>query len=56
MKAKTDAARWLMQEQAAELSFIGFGETHVAGHYLWSADLEGEAKRLLPSPMLPVYE
>ena len=56
VKAKADAARWLMQEQAAELSFIVFGETHVAGHYLWSADLEGEAKRLLPSPMLTVYE
>lgn len=56
VKAKADATCWLMQEHGAELSFAVFGEPHVAGHYLWSADLQDESKQLRPSPMLAVYE
>lgn len=56
VQAKADATCWLMKGQGAEVSFTVFGETHVAGHYLWSASLQDTAARLEASPMLAVYE
>lgn len=56
VQAKADAACWLLKNQRADVSFTVFGETHVAGHYLWSASLQDAQARLTPSPMLTVYE
>lgn len=56
VQAKADATCWLMQAKQAQLTFAVFGETHVAGHYLWSPDLDDDARRLQPSPMLTVYQ
>jgi predicted AlkP superfamily phosphohydrolase/phosphomutase len=39
VQAKTDATCWLMAQSGWQLMFTVFGETHVAGHYCWSADL-----------------
>ena len=52
--AKSRAVRWLMRERQWELFFTVFGETHVAGHYCWSADLKGDATDA-SSAMFPVY-
>lgn len=56
VQTKSAATRWLMRTQAAEVVFSVFGETHVAGHYLWSPALQDVALRLRPSPMLAVYQ
>jgi predicted AlkP superfamily phosphohydrolase/phosphomutase len=44
-----------MQKRPWELFFTVFGETHAAGHYCWSAALEGTA-RDRGTPMFRVYE
>ena len=54
VEAKSRAVRWLMRERPWELFFTVFGETHVAGHYCWSADLKGDATDA-SSAMFPVY-
>ena len=54
VEAKTEATRWLMRNEAWDLLFTVFGETHVAGHYCWSAGLAGDF-RDLASPMFQVY-
>lgn len=56
VQAKADAACWMMRSQQPEVAFAVFGETHVAGHYLWSPELLDDAKRLSASPMLTVYQ
>jgi predicted AlkP superfamily phosphohydrolase/phosphomutase len=56
VQAKSRAANWLLREQAGELQFTVFGETHVAGHYCWSPALRDAGAMLQPSPMLAVYE
>jgi len=56
VQAKAVAACWLMQTQQADVCFTVFGETHVAGHYLWSPALLDATKRLNSSPMLTVYQ
>jgi predicted AlkP superfamily phosphohydrolase/phosphomutase len=46
----------MMRSQRADVAFAVFGETHVAGHYLWSSGLQDATTRLDPSPMLTVYQ
>jgi predicted AlkP superfamily phosphohydrolase/phosphomutase len=53
--AKARAIRWLMQNRAWDLFFTVFGETHAAGHYCWSATLEGTASDR-DTPMFKVYQ
>lgn len=52
--AKARAVKWLMQKRPWELFFTVFGETHAAGHYCWSATLEG-TERDRETPMFQVY-
>ena len=53
--AKTSAACWLMEQQQAELVFVVYGETHVAGHYCWPRN--AEPRKAVPgSPLLEVYK
>lgn len=54
VEAKSRAIRWLMREKEWEVFFTVFGETHVAGHYCWSADLKGDANDA-SSTMFAVY-
>jgi predicted AlkP superfamily phosphohydrolase/phosphomutase len=56
IRTKAEATCWLMKQNEPEVVFSVFGETHVAGHYCWSADLENEQRRLQPSDMLSVYQ
>lgn len=56
ISAKAGATCWLMQSESPEMLFVVFGETHVAGHYLWSDQLADPAQRLAPSAMLSVYQ
>jgi len=54
--AKAEATCWLMQQQPAwQMLFTVFGETHVAGHYLWSDQLSGDPERDRNTPMFEVY-
>jgi predicted AlkP superfamily phosphohydrolase/phosphomutase len=53
---KAEATCWLMREAPADLVFSVFGETHVAGHYCWSNELEEPLNASPGSPMLSVYE
>lgn len=55
-RAKAAAARWLCDDQRAELLFTVFGETHAAGHYCWTDTLAQTQARLERSPMLAVYQ
>ncbi len=55
VQAKADAACWLMREHGGDLAFTVFGETHVAGHYLWTDALQHPQGRMDASPMLDVY-
>ncbi len=43
-----------MQDRPGDLLFAVFGETHVAGHYCWSAGLRGD-RETHDSPMYQVY-
>ena len=54
VRAKADATRWLMRDSPWELLFTVFGETHAAGHYCWSNELErlGSPQG---TPMFTVY-
>jgi predicted AlkP superfamily phosphohydrolase/phosphomutase len=54
VRAKADATRWLMRESPWELTFTVFGETHAAGHYCWSKDLE-HLSSPQGTPMFTVY-
>ncbi len=49
VRAKAEAARWLMGRQAFDLYLTVFGESHVAAHYCWQP---GGDQSLL----LPIYE
>ena len=53
--AKAAATAWLMQSREWDLLFSVFGETHVAGHYCWSAGLAGDAGDR-DSPMCRAYQ
>jgi predicted AlkP superfamily phosphohydrolase/phosphomutase len=55
-RAKAAAARWLCEDQGAEVFFTVFGETHAAGHYCWEEALVDADYRLERSPMLTVYQ
>jgi predicted AlkP superfamily phosphohydrolase/phosphomutase len=51
---KSDAIRWLARNSEWDLLFTVFGETHVAGHYCWSAELAGGPGDT-STPMFQVY-
>jgi len=44
LRARRDAALWLLREHAWDVAFVVFDETHVAGHYLF--DPAGDDARL----------
>jgi predicted AlkP superfamily phosphohydrolase/phosphomutase len=52
--AKSEAIRWLMRTCDWEFLLSVFGETHVAGHYCWTADVVGDASDR-DSPIFKVY-
>jgi predicted AlkP superfamily phosphohydrolase/phosphomutase len=52
--AKARAIAWLIKDQPWDVLFAVFGETHVAGHYCWSASLCSD-RRDSDSPMFRVY-
>jgi predicted AlkP superfamily phosphohydrolase/phosphomutase len=54
IESKAQAIDWLMQERPWDALFTVFGETHVAGHYCWSASLHGD-QRDTDSSMFQVY-
>jgi len=56
IETKTRATCWLMRAAPADLLFTVFGESHVAGHYCWSAQLQSDELRNQASPMLTVYQ
>ena len=37
---KSETMQWLMDDKEWDLAVIGFGETHPAGHYLWSEEAD----------------
>ncbi len=54
--AKAQATCWLMRQQPSwQMLFTVFGETHVAGHYLWSESLREDPEQVKVSPMYSVY-
>jgi len=53
--AKSAATVWLMRSREWDFLFSVFGETHVAGHYCWSAALTGNASDR-DSPMFLAYQ
>jgi predicted AlkP superfamily phosphohydrolase/phosphomutase len=53
--AKAAAVRWLMDHSDAELTFAVFGETHVAGHYCWSADVAAAGSASTATPFHRIY-
>ncbi len=56
IESKANANSWLLQTTSPDLLFTVFGESHVAGHYCWTPQLQSESQRNLDSPMLKVYQ
>jgi hypothetical protein len=54
IESKARAIAWLMQDRPWDALFAVFGETHVAGHYCWSASLRGDRSDT-DTPMFQVY-
>ena len=56
VEAKTQASCWMLKRASTDLMFVVFGETHVAGHYCWTPDLQQADEHSAAGPMLAVYQ